>query len=196
LGSFKISKYEVTQKQWRDVMGTDPSYFTECDSCPVEQVSWHDVQNFLQKLKVATNKNYRLPTEAEWEYAARGGQNYLYAGSDDINSVAWYQDNAYLVGLSSPNYGTNPVGQKLPNGYGLYDMSGNVFEMCQDAWNADYNGAPADGSAWTSGGNVNVLACVLRGGSWWHQDFISNSFYRSSIYKTAISNQYGFRLAL
>jgi formylglycine-generating enzyme required for sulfatase activity len=194
LSSFKMGKYEVTQQQWRDVMGTSPSYFTNCDNCPVEQVSWNDIQTFLQTLNAQTGKNYRLPTEAEWEYAARGGQNYLYAGSDNIDAVAWYYDNSAALASSHPNYGTNPVGQKSPNGYGLYDMSGNVWEWCQDVWHDNYSGAPTNGSAWTSGGNSAYR--VLRGGSWNSSAGICRSalrYYSTPDYR---DNYFGFRIAL
>jgi len=156
---FWISKYEVTQKQWQEVMGTNPSRFDDCEECPVERVSWEDVQAFLKKLNRQTGRNYRLPTEAEWEYAARGGaqsRGYLYAGSDNLGEVAWYDGNSGSE--------THPVGKKKPNELGLYDMSGNVWEWCQDVWHDNYEGAPTDGSAWLQGGEQ--ARRVLRGGSW------------------------------
>lgn len=160
LSDFYISQFEVTQQQWRMVMGSDsdPSYFTGCDNCPVEGVSWNDVQEFLKKLNQKTGNKYRLPTEAEWEYAARGGQKskkYKYSGSNDIGLVAWYYGNSASK--------THEVGKKQPNELGLYDMSGNVYEWCQDDWHNNYEGAPKDGSAW---GNGSGSARVIRGGRW------------------------------
>ena len=113
LASFQISKYEVTQAQWEAVMGANPSYFKNCADCPVEQVSWNDIQKFLRRLNQMTGKDYRLPTEAQWEFAARGGnksRGYKYAGSDDLDAVAWYRDNSGSK--------THPVGQKQPNELG------------------------------------------------------------------------------
>ncbi len=125
LSAFSIGKYEVTQSQWMSVMGNNPSQHKNCDECPVENVSWDNIQSFINKLNEKTGGNYSLPTEAEWEYAARGGnksRGYEYAGSNDLNSIAWYK---------SPSY---PVGQKKSNELGLYDMSGNVMEWCQDSY--------------------------------------------------------------
>lgn len=149
VSSFGIGKYPVTQAQWRAVMGNDPSYNKGCDDCPVERVSWDDTQEFLKKLNALTGRKFRLPTEAEWEFAAKGGtksQGYKYAGSNDIDKVAWYGANAGS---------TQPVGQKLPNELGLYDMSGNVYEWCQDTYKPYPN---CSGEASSSR--------VLRGGSW------------------------------
>jgi formylglycine-generating enzyme required for sulfatase activity len=131
VGTFYIGKYEVTQAQWKAVMGSNPSHHKGCNDCPVEQVSWDDVQVFVKKLNSLTGKKYRLPTEAEWEYAARGGGNskgFTYAGSNTPGSVAWYSDNSGRE--------THPVGRKTPNELGLYDMSGNVFEWCQNIYEA------------------------------------------------------------
>jgi formylglycine-generating enzyme required for sulfatase activity len=169
LRSFYMGRYEVTQAQWRAVMGSNPPelYNEGCDECPVEGVSWEDVQQFLKKLNALTGQNYRLPSEAEWEYAARGGAkstDYLYSGSSNIEEVAWYDGNAKAGNTFGSQKTTRPVGGKKPNGLGLYDMSGNVWEWCQDAWHDNYQGAPKDGRAWMDGGDNS--RAVLRGGSW------------------------------
>lgn len=155
LSSFHIGKYEVTQAEWEAVMGSNPSYF-KGDSLPVEQVSWDDCQEFISKLNAMTGKNFRLPTEAEWEYAARGGsksQGYKYSGSNDLNSVAWFTDNSGKE--------THPIGKKQPNELGLYDMSGNVWEWCQD-WYDSYISHSQTNPAGPSYGSARVC----RGGTW------------------------------
>ena len=132
LDNFYIGKYAVTQKEWKEVMGNNPSYF-KGDNLPVEQVSWNDIQEFLARLNSNTGKNYRLPTEAEWEYAAKGGlqtANYKYSGSNDIGVVAWYSSNS-----SSK---THAVGTKQANELGIYDMTGNVWEWCNDWYDKNY----------------------------------------------------------
>lgn len=157
LSSFKIAKYETTQAQWQKVMGNNPSPFKGCMHCPVTGVSWDNVQTFIKKLNTLSGKNYRLPTEAEWEYAARGGKKsrkFEYAGSNDINAVAWTSDNSG----SKPH----PVGQKEANELGLYDMSGNVWEWCNDWVDENYYGK-------SLGNDLNRAAIrpehVIRGGS-------------------------------
>ncbi len=153
---FAIGKFEVTQGQWKALMGSNPSKFTQCgDDCPVENVSWNDAQAFIQKLNAKTSKNYRLPSEAEWEYACRAGGHHEYCGSDNVDAVGWHVQNSGK---------TRPVGGKQANAWGLYDMSGNVREWVQDWYHDNYNGAPTDGSPWESGGEQKYR--VLRGGSW------------------------------
>lgn len=153
---FYISKFEITQEQWREMMGASPSHYSGCDKCPVERVSWHEVQEFIKKLNLLTGKKYRLPTEAEWEYAARGGEKtrgLRYAGHNNINFVSWYTVNSGSK--------TQPVGQLQPNELGLYDMSGNVWEWCND-WAGDYPNRPEFNPQGPGSGELKVV----RGGSW------------------------------
>ena len=155
LSDYYIGKYEVTQAQWRAVMGSNPSNFTG-DNNPVEYVSWNDIQDFISKLNEQTGKNFRLPTEAEWEYAARGGNKsngYKYSGSNTIGDVAWYDDNSGSK--------THAVGTKQPNELGIYDMSGNVYEWCSD-WYGGYSSDSQTNPTGPSSGSYRVL----RGGSW------------------------------
>jgi formylglycine-generating enzyme required for sulfatase activity len=161
VNSFAIGKYPVTQAQYEAVMGTNPSYFKNNPQNPVEDVSWNDAKAFCQKLSRITGKTYRLPTEAEWEYACRAGTTTRYYFGDDANQLgdyAWYYENS--------NRTTHPVGQKKPNGWGLYDMSGNVWEWCEDDWHNSYAGAPNDGTAWIDNDNRSQSRKCLRGGSW------------------------------
>ena len=156
IAGFLMGKTEITQGQWKAVMGSNPSSFGSCgDDCPVESVSWNDAQEFVQRLSQKTGKQYRLPSEAEWEYAARAGSTTKYSFGDadaQLTEYAWYGTNK-----------TQRVAQKRPNAFGLFDMHGNVWEWTQDCWNANYSGAPTDGSAWTTGCSGSR---VLRGGSW------------------------------
>ena len=155
---FYLGTYPVTQCEWKMIMEDNPSEF-KGDNLPVERVSWDDVQEFIRKLnaKEGTDK-YRLPSEAEWEYAARSGTITRYSFGDDegkLGEYAWYSSNS--------NCTTHPFGQKKPNSWGLYDMHGNVWEWVQDWYHSDYTGAPTDGSAWEKGGGS---ARVFRGGGW------------------------------
>jgi formylglycine-generating enzyme required for sulfatase activity len=155
LNDFYISKYEVTQALWKEVMGNNPSRFSGCDSCPVENVTWEDIQGFICKFNSKTGKIYRLPTEAEWEYAARGGlycRDNKYSGSNDIKEVAWY---------GNPNGTTHPVGTKKGNELGIHDMSGNVWEWCQD-WYSNYSILVPQNPKGAGGGFYRVI----RGGGW------------------------------
>ncbi len=186
VGSFEISRYEVTQEVWAAVMGENPSHFTNCPQCPVEQVSWDEVQEFLRTLNTRGGR-YRLPSEAEWEYTARGGQRnqeYQYVGSDSLDTVAWYRDNSGTR--------THPVGQKQANALGLYDLSGNVWEWVQDCWNASYAGAPSNGQAWEQGECGNR---VLRGGSWIGPPRYLRPAMRSMYTADDRSSAFGFRIA-
>ena len=139
VGDFEIGKYEVTQEVWEAVMGGNPSHFGGCSQCPVEQVSWNDVQAFLKQVNAMTGLEYRLPTEAEWEEAVGG---YDYAGSNDPDAVAWYDKNS--------GERTHPVGQKQPNELGLYDMSGNVAEWMADCWEGDCSKRVVRGGSWNN----------------------------------------------
>jgi formylglycine-generating enzyme required for sulfatase activity len=166
---FYMGRYEVTQAQWQEVMGNNPSKFKGCDNCPVEQVSWNDAQEFIRKLNARSDSyTYRLPTEAEWEYACRAGTTTAFAFGD---SLSWDQANfdsyhPYGTGAKGTQLGkTTPVGSYQPNAWGLYDMHGNVEEWCEDWYHRDYKGVPTDGSAWLSG-SVPPPARVFRGGSW------------------------------
>ncbi len=160
LNSFAIGKYPVTQAQYQAVMGTNPSYFKNNPQNPVEMVSWDDAQAFCQKLSQITGKTYRLPTEAEWEYACRAGTTTRFYFGDDASQLG---DYAWYIGNSQKT--THPVGQKKPNAWGLYDMSGNVWEWCEDNWHDNYIGAPTDGSAWIENGDDYQ---IVRGGSWYY----------------------------
>jgi sulfatase modifying factor 1 len=162
VSDFYIGKYPLAQALWKAVMnGETPSDF-KGDDLPVEQASWDDItQQFLPALCLLTGKAYRLPTEAEWEYAARGGkyhaEGYKYAGSDRLKDVGWFADNS-----SSE---TKPVGLKYPNQLGIYDMSGNLWEWCEDDWHDSYKSAPVDGSAWVGRQERGTLR-VNRCGGW------------------------------
>ena len=163
LSDYYIGETEVTQELWEAVMGSNPSRFKGSKN-PVEKVSWDDCQKFVKRLNELTGKNFRLPTEAEWEYAARGGnksRGYKYSGSDNISDVAWYVKNAFYVGESSSDYGTHLVGTKSPNELGLYDMSGNVYEWCDD-WYGDYSSSSHTNPIGPTSGSYRVD----RGGSW------------------------------
>ena len=155
LSGYYIGKTEVTQALWRAVMGSNPSHF-KGDNLPVECVSWNDCQEFIRKLNALTGQNFRLPTEAEWEFACRGGNNsrgYKYSGSNYIDNVAWYD------GISGDK--THPVATKLPNELGIYDMTGNVWEWCSD-WNGKYS----SGAQTNPKGPYDGSYRVVRGGSW------------------------------
>ena len=165
--AFMMGKYEVTQGQWKAVMGGNPSRFNDCgDNCPVENVSWNDAQAYIAKLNAKTGSKYRLPSEAEWEYAARAGSTGKWSFGDDekeIGKYAWYGNSPEYGGNSEKK--THLVGEKLKNPFGLYDMHGNVLEWVEDCYHDDYNNAPVDGSAWVKDCQKDIRR-VLRGGSW------------------------------
>jgi formylglycine-generating enzyme required for sulfatase activity len=171
VNSFAIGKYPITQAQYEAVMGNNPSLFQNNPRNPVENVSWDDAQAFCQKLSQITGKTYRLPTEAEWEYACRAWTTTDYYFGDDasqLGNYAWYDGNSQNE--------THPVGQKQPNAWGLYDMSGNVWEWCEDNWHDNYKNAPKDGSAWLIKDNDFY---ILRGGSWCDLPYDCRSAFRN-----------------
>lgn len=192
---FYIGKYEVTQGQWKAIMWNNPSDFKDCgDNCPVERVSWNDIQDFINKLNQKMKDNpqapfikgeFRLPTEAEWEYTARsGGKNEKYSGGNDIDSVAWYTSNSGSK--------THPVGQKAPNGLGIYDMSGNVWEWVNDRYSSSYySESPRNNPK----GPNSSSDRVIRGGSWFNLARCVRASYRFIDSPDYRGYDLGFRLA-
>ena len=185
LSSYYIGKTEVTQALWQAVMGSNPSGFEGAD-LPVECVNWNDCQEFIQKLNSLTGRNFRLPTEAEWEFACRGGNNscgYKYSGSNDIDDVAWYDGNS--------GGKTHPVATKAPNELGIYDMSGNVYEWCSD-WYGDYTANSQTNPTGPRSGEFRVD----RGGCWCDYARNGRSSFRPYGVPTRRFNDQGLRLAL
>lgn len=211
ISDFYIGKTLVTQKQWLEIMGNNPSNFTDCDDCPVENVSWNDAQAFIDGLNAKTGMKFRLPTEAEWEYAAGGGHKftvqtvivdapiskgkitvdlaskYQYAGSNNLDEVGWYNKNS--------NGKTHPVAAKRPNELGLYDMSGNVYEWCQDWYSGKYyeeckNNDAVENPTGPGAGSYRVV----RGGSWSSYARFCRSTFRNRGSPDSRDNDLGFRL--
>ena len=185
LSSYYIGKTEVTQALWQAVMGSNPSHFKGAD-LPVEFVTWNECQEFIQKLNRLTGSNFRLPTEAEWEFACRGGNNscgYKYSGSNNLGSVAWYDDNC-----AGP---AHPVATKAPNELGIYDMSGNVWEWCI-VWYADYTSYSQTNPTGPQSGSCRVD----RGGSWIDRAGDCRSSNRDCFIPTYRHYYLGLRLAL
>jgi formylglycine-generating enzyme required for sulfatase activity len=185
LSSYYIGETEVTQALWTAVMGSNPSYFTG-NNRPVEKVSWDDCQTFIRKLNSLTGENFRLPTEAEWEFAARGGNNsqgYQYSGSNNLSSVAWCDDNS--------GDQTHDVKTKSPNELGTYDMSGNVYEWCQD-WYGSYSSVSVTNPTGAASGSERVI----RGGGWSSGAGRCRSASRGSGALGIRLNGLGLRLAL
>ena len=196
VNTFYIGETEVTQELWKAVMGDNPSNFKKGDNYPVEEVSWNDCQTFIKKLNEKTGKKFRLPTEAEWEFAARGGKSggTKYSGSDNLAEVAWYgywDDNDKNRTITTTT--TMPVAQKKSNSLGIYDMLGNVWEWCQDWYASDYyKNSPSNNPQGPSSGSYRVL----RGGSWNFNAYccrVANRYYGGPGIR---GYDYGLRLAL
>ena len=209
LSTYSIGQTEVTQELWLTVMGDlyppesslNPSYFSSKNGFsenlqrPVETVTPERIRVFINHLNYMTGREFRLPTEAEWEFAARGGnlsKGYKYAGSNDIDEVAWYRNNSYEVGIDSPDYGTHTVGTKKPNELGLYDMTGNVSEFCSDIGWYTYPSEPETDPYYPRTGFNDPYAG--RGGDWMDAAISCRLSYRSAnLYGM---ETFGFRLAL
>ena len=190
VGDFYLGQAELTQKQWKDIVGDNPSKF-KCDDCPVERVSWNDVQDFIKKLNEKTGMHYRLPTEAEWEYAARsGGEKEQWAGTNNnemIGEYAWYSSTA--------GGRTHAVAGKTPNRIGLYDMMGNVWEWCSDIYDSEYYEHSPSKDPWARR-HIEGSSRVIRGGGWRSNAKNLRTSDRNKF--TPISNKFsdiGFRLA-
>ncbi|MEH2234045.1 MAG: SUMF1/EgtB/PvdO family nonheme iron enzyme [Nostoc sp.] len=191
---FFMGKYEITQAQYQAIMSHNPSYF-KGEKRPVEQVSWDDAVEFCQKLSKKTRKTYRLPSEAEWEYACRAGtKTPFYFGEMITKDLVNYNGNFPYGSAPKGEYSneTTNVGKFPPNSFGLYDMHGNVWEWCQDVYNDNYQGAPKDGSAWLTGKDNNIR--LLRGGSWISDARYCRSAYRDRSARANRNNDVGFRV--
>ena len=206
LSSFKISKYEITQGQWEAVMGTtitqqrhksDPDWnvdLGEGNNYPMYWVNWYDVQEFIAKLNAITGKNYRLPTEAEWEYAARGGnksKGYIYSGSNSIDDVAWWYGERNIIYTDKIPSRPQVVGSKFPNELGIYDMTGNMAEWCYD-WYGDYPDSPQNNPQGPESGTFRVV----RGGSWSHDAIDCRVTRRKRSRPDFRCTYHGFRVVL
>lgn len=190
LSNFSIGKYEVTQGLWVAVMGNNPSEFKKGDNYPIENVNWNDCLEFIKKLNTLTGKKYRLPTEAEWEFAARGGtksKGYEYSGSNDINAVAWNSVNSEAS--------THQVGAKKNNELGLYDMTGNVWEWCADFYDENFYKS-AEAKRKNPINKTRTEYCVIRGGSLYHYDYSSHVADRYYNLASIKDNSKGFRIAI
>ena len=191
LSNYYIGKYLVTQGLWQAVMQSNPSYFVGADR-PVETVSWDEVQTFIDRLNKATEKSFRLPTEAEWEFAARGGKkshDFKYSGSNKLQEVGWYDENSYGE--------TKPVGLKFSNELGLYDMSGNVWEWCKDWYDSDYYSECSKvGLVTDPPGPDQGVNRVLRGGNYFNNAENCRVTNRNNNHPDNRFNNDGFRLVL
>ena len=186
---FAIGKYPITRQQWQAIMqvGASSKYFQDFPHHPMEWVSWHEAQEFCQRLSQISGKIYKLPSEAQWEYACRSGKEtrfYFGDNAKELNQYGWYKGNSNGWGQT--------VGRKQPNGWGLYDMSGNVWEWCEDTWHENYHGAPGNGGAWVTGGDFSPR--VLRGGSWKVEAPLCRSASRIRLYPDKNENDCGLRV--
>ncbi|MEA2099437.1 MAG: formylglycine-generating enzyme family protein [Campylobacterota bacterium] len=198
---FYMGKYEVTFKEYDKFCDAtnrkkpDDRGWGRGDR-PVINVSWHDAKAYTKWLSKKEGKTYRLPTEAEWEYAARAGTNTKYSFGDSdssLDSYAWYYKNSYNKGKSHADYGTHKVGEKKPNQWGLYDMHGNVWEWCEDWYKDSYKNTPKDGTD-NNSGSQNYK--VLRGGSWYYSSNFLRSAFRNRNFPSNTVNGNGFRVVL
>lgn len=183
---FYIGKYLVTQAVWKSVMKENPARFRG-ENRPVENISWIDTLKFVNKINILMNRGFRLPSETEWEYAARGGkfnQGLQHAGSNKLKEIGWYRKNS--VGQ------TQPVGLKSPNKLGIYDMNGNLWEWCADHWHKNYEDAPLNGSAWVEGRLMDER--VVRGGSWYSIEEECLLLKRYNDFKNIRDDLIGFRI--
>ena len=203
LRSFSMGKTEVTRGQWRAIMGSTPPYsapppYSDCsDDCPISRVSWEDAKEFVSRLSAKTGKTYRLPSEAEWEYACRAGGREEYCGGNNVDDVGWHHGNsgAKLSENVLKTFGPTAlsVAEKQANAWGLHDMSGNVEEWTEDCWNENYTNAPADGSAWTQG---DCSLRVARGGSFRFPPESLRSATRDKFPSAFRLKEVGFRVAM
>ncbi len=190
VNAFYMAKFAITQEQWFTIMGSNPSGFRESLQAPIENISWLDAQDFCRKLAARSPYlySYRLPSEAEWEYACRAGTNTAYHFGDSpaqLSDYAWFADNS--------NKRSQPVGQKVPNPWGLYEMQGGIWEWCEDAWHDNFKGAPADGSAWL---DENSGRRVRKGGSWSNEARLCRAASREWHWQGDRYNDIGFRVVI
>ncbi|MBX3239213.1 MAG: formylglycine-generating enzyme family protein [Chitinophagaceae bacterium] len=187
INGFAISKYQVTQRQWGVIMGNYESDYKICGECPIDNISWRDAQEFIRRLNLITGKHYTLPTEAEWEFAAKGGKDgkgYRFSGSDNIDEVGWHAGNSERH--------PHPVGEKEPNELGLYDMTGNMWEWCQDRYTKFYY---EENIKYSPEGPSEGSGRVRRGGSWFTSARNCRTSARSSVKEDYKDNSITFRLA-